>query len=239
MAALSPEWDPRFVNVMQSLGSSHVAVQASSLKFTFPSGRVEITALDPTPPLEPQRTIVDGREVHVLPNVCILAGKIAGRGLRMPTRDVFDICVGQERDPFALRGAINHVSASMRAEIIARLTEGERRYVATAPKEVPEPAPQWRRLLSDAPREAAKILADCAYAKVELAYAEQSASVGVETQGGERASSRFGTPKALLDGLLGMGLEQWIVGNYRTTEAFLAEAQREFHAMRDDGKGDG
>ncbi|MCZ0943457.1 MAG: nucleotidyl transferase AbiEii/AbiGii toxin family protein [Gammaproteobacteria bacterium] len=235
MAALSPEWDTQFVNVMQSLGANHVAVQARSLKFTFPSGRVEITALDPTPPLEPQHATVDGREVRILPNVCILAGKIAGRGMRMPSRDVFDICVARERDPLALMGAINHVSAPMRAEIIARLIEGERRYLANAPEEVPVPAQQWRRLLSDAPREAAKILTDCAYVKVGLAYADQSASVDVENQTGERASSRFGTPKALLDGLLGMGLEQWVLGNYRVTEAFLAEAQREFDAMRGAG----
>ena len=239
MAALSPEWDPGFVNVMQSLGAIHVAVQASSLKFTFPSGRVKITALDPKPPIEPQRATVDGQEVHVLANVCILAGKIAGRGLRMPSRDVFDICVAQERDPLALQGAVNHVSAPMRAEIIARLMEGERRYVAKAPEEILESAQQWKRLLSDAPSEAAKILADCAYVNVELAFADQSASVGIETRGGDRASSRFGTPKALLDGLLGMGLEQWVVGSYRTTEEFLAEAQREFRAMRDDGKGGG
>ena len=127
MAALSPEWDPQFVNVMQSLCANHVAVQARSLKFTFPSGRVEITALDPTPPLEPQHATVDGREVRILPNVCILAGKIAGRGMRMPSRDVFDICVARERDANSTPCAPRWSRSSVVPESVHRPPKGPRR----------------------------------------------------------------------------------------------------------------
>ncbi|MCY3793338.1 MAG: hypothetical protein OXG51_03060 [Gammaproteobacteria bacterium] len=52
-----------------------------------------------------------------------------------------------------------------------------------------------------------------------------------------RIAVTYGDPWRL-EGLLGMGLERWVVGNYRTTEAFLAEARHGFEAVRDDGESD-
>ena len=50
---------------MHSLGASKVEVQTLALKFSFPSGRIEITQLDPIPDLPPEIAVVGGREVAV------------------------------------------------------------------------------------------------------------------------------------------------------------------------------
>lgn len=55
----------------------------------------------------------------MLPVACIFAGKLAGRGLRLPARDVFDIGVGIQQSPDALACAVNHLDTPARAEIIA------------------------------------------------------------------------------------------------------------------------
>ena len=83
IAALDPRWNPRFTNAMNALGASRVEVQDRSLKFSFATGRIEITQLDPTPdmPLEP--VVVDDRDMTVYSNSQILTGKLHGRGKLM------------------------------------------------------------------------------------------------------------------------------------------------------------
>ena len=239
IAALSPQWDPQFVQEMEALGATRAEVQAKSLKFTLPSGRVEITALDHTPPLDPHRVHVNGHEVHVLPNACILAGKLTGRGMRMPVRDVFDVCVAADLDPAALRCAVNQMSTQMRSEVAARLLDGERNYLEDAHRKILNPAPQWARLLSDGSREAAEIMGDFAYRRVDLSYSEGTALVIVETNRGESLSRHFQDSQNLLTGLHEFGLEEWILAHYRTTESFLVVAESELASSRNDGGGDG
>ena len=239
IAALSPQWDRRFVDEMAALGATHVDVQTNSLKFSFPSGRVEITALDSTPPLAPFLVQVDGREVHVLPNACVLAGKLTGRGMRMPVRDVFDVCVAADLDPAALRCAVNQMSAQMRTEVAAYLMEGEHNYLEDAPREVLTPATQWAHLLSDGPREAVEIMDGFAYSHADLSYSEGAALVVVETNRGEIFSQRFQNPQELLSGLLKLGLEEWVLANSGTVESFLLTAANGLRSSRNDGGGDG
>lgn len=239
IAALSPQWDDRFVNEMESLGATRVEVQAKSLKFSFPSGRVEITALDPTPSLAPVLVEVEGREVRVLPNACILAGKLTGRGMRMPARHVFDICVAADLDPASLRCAVNQMPAQMRSEVAAFLMAGAHNYLEDAPKKIFVPAAKWRHLLTDGPHEVVEIMDGFAYRAVDLSFSEGSAVVLVETNRGETFSQRFQDPKELLTGLLGLGLEEWVLANSGTVESFLLTAASGFSSSRNDGRGDG
>ncbi len=239
IAALSPAWDGRFVDEMAALGATHVEVQNKSLKFSFPLGRVEISALDPTPPLSPLFVQVDEREVHVLPNACILAGKMAGRGLGMPARDVFDICVAADLDPASLRCAVNQMPAQMRSEVAAYLMAGEHNYLEDAPSKILVPAAQWECLLSDGPRKVVEIMEGFAYREVDLSYSAGSAAVLVETNRGEVFSKHFQDPQDLLTGLFGLGLEEWVLANNGTIEAFLTTAASCLQSSRNVGGGDG
>ena len=234
IAGLSPQWNTDFVDEMAALGATHVDVQAKGLKFTLPSGRLEITALDATPPLAPHLVRIDGHEVNVLPNTCILAGKLAGRGMRMPVRDVFDICVAAALDPFALRGAVNQFSPQMRSEVAARLLAGEQNYQTDAPREVFNPDPRWTHLLSDGARQAADAMDAFAYKDVSLAYVEGSALVHAETNRGDALSWEFRAPRELLTGLYGIGLGEWVLGHFGTTDAFLKAAENRFASSRND-----
>ena len=225
IAALSPEWDGRFTNEMAELGATRLAIQAKGMKFSFPSGRVEITTLDPMPALDPVAVRVDDRDAWVLPNACILTGKLSGREMRMPPRDVFDICVAAEEAPKALRCAVNHLPTQSRAEIVARLLESEADYLEDAAESILDPAPQWSHLLTVGTREASSALVALAYREIDVTYENGQACVRLETESGAGSSLNFGSAQELVQGLLELGLEQWIVGNHGSIEAFLRVAK--------------
>ena len=64
--------------------------------------------LDPPKPGKGERmTVVDGEETPVLSNAQIMTGKLKGRGMTSPGRDVFDIAVCRIADPEALEVAVN------------------------------------------------------------------------------------------------------------------------------------
>ena len=121
IATLDPRWNPDFINAMRRIGATAVDVVTNSLKFSFPSGRVEITQLDPVPDLPVLPAVADGRELAVYDNACVLTGKLHGRGARLPARDVFDVAVARHEDPDALRTAVNYIDPNLRTEIVHML----------------------------------------------------------------------------------------------------------------------
>ncbi len=158
IAALDPRSDPGFAQRMQALGATRVEAQGQSLKFAFPAGRIEITQLDQKPSIAPARAMVDGREMAVYGNATILTGKLFGRGRRLPVRDVFDIAVGWEEDPDALRTAVNYLDESLRSEILHSLRMEADTYVEEAKSEVIDPAPKWSQLVEGAPAAAVEAM---------------------------------------------------------------------------------
>ena len=81
------------------LGQRHVTV-------LFPSGSIDLTAIDPRPDIGHRETLVDGRSELVLNNTQILRGKLE-RTQAMIARDVFDIAAAAREDPSALAAALN------------------------------------------------------------------------------------------------------------------------------------
>ena len=146
LTPFDPRWSPDFRDAMRRLGATRLEAQPRSIKAWFPSGRLEVTALDPVPPLPPRNVRIDGRGALVLANGSILCGKLHGRGRRLPERDVFDPCVAAEEDPEALCCAVNHVGPDARREMLHVLTMDADGFRRSAPSVILDPAPRFARL---------------------------------------------------------------------------------------------
>ena len=118
------------------------------------------------------------------------------------------------------------------------LMAGEHNYTEDAPGKILAPATHWEHLLADGPRKVIEIMDGFAYREVDLSYFEGSATVLVETNRGEVFSEHFQGPQDLLAGLFGLGLEEWVLANYGTIEAFLTMAASSLQFSRNDAGGD-
>ena len=231
LSAISPNWDRTFTDRMGERGASNLLVQTRGLKFQFESGRLELTALDPNPPLDPIAVSIDGHARHILPVACILTGKLAGRGLRLPARDVFDIGVGVRQSADAMACAVNHLDPQTRAEIIARLLANEDAYRADAPEVILDPDPRWEHLLEDGSRVAAEGISDMVYRKVNLDFYGGRARVSVTNRAfGGTHERDFNSPADLVAGITAMGLRPRMIAQHGTIEKFMNAAGREFEA---------
>ena len=224
LATFDPRWAPDFRDAMLGLGATRMEVQQRSVKTWFPAGRLEITALDPVPALPPRAARIDGSDARLLENASILCGKLYGRGRRMPERDVFDVCVAAIEDPDALRCAVNHVGPDTRREIAHLLAIGADTYRESAPEVILDPAPRFADLLEEAPERAAELIRDETWASTDFDYAlEGAVTVTARTVGGTGVSRTCRSGQALAAAMLGMGLEEMMLGRHGTMRAFVQE----------------
>ena len=238
VAPLDPRWDDSFVKAMTDVGAQAFNVQPSSIKVAFPSGRLEVTALDPVPLLPPRDVIVDGRPALVLRNASIMTGKLFGRGFRLPVRDVFDICVASVADPAALRCAVNHITPEARLELAHLLLHSADKYRADAPEQILRPAPQYAHFMQDGPEVAAEVVVRETYEDgYDLQFLGRDATVTARTTGGMDVSYTCRSGDELAEAMRGMGLETAMLGSAGSVEAFVAEADQRLSEARPGGSG--
>lgn len=224
IAALDPRWNPRFTSEMNALGASRVEVQDRSLKFSFPSGRIEITQLDPTPNLPPELAVVQGREVAVYGSGQILTGKLYGRGRRLPPRDIFDIAVARHADPGALRTAVNFLDGNLHAEVLHTIRMEAEVYAEEAPNAIIEPARKWIHLLQEGADRAIEAIELATYRRIDIRYAGNNACVDLETGDGWEVAETFASGRELAKGLIRLGLERVMLRAHRSVEDFIGAA---------------
>ena len=227
VAPLSPRRDGSFFDAMAAIGAQSFAVQSRSIKVGFPEGRVEITAVDPVPQLAPRAVTIDGHSAFVLRNAAIMTGKLHGRGMRLPARDVFDACVASIADPAALRCAVNHVTPETRLEIAHLLLRGADEYRADAPEQILRPAPQYAHFMQDGPELAAELLVQESYEEgYDLQFRGSVAVITARTTGGVDVRHTCRSGEELAEVMRGMGLEGEIRSLDGTTDQFVAAADR-------------
>ena len=224
IAILDPRWNPDFVDAMRQVGATSVDVLASSLKFSFPSGRIEITQLDPVPDLPVIDAIADGRELAVYSNACVLTGKLHGRGARLPARDIFDIAVARREDPDALRTAVNYIDSNLRGEIVHLLRVDAAGYAEGASEAIIDPAPQWQHLVVDGLTAAIDAVEQSTYERVDITYAAKEAGLDVSAQDGWQKTERFASGQALAAALVQLGLHVVMRREHRTVADFVRDA---------------
>ena len=233
IAILDPRWNPDFANAMRRIGATSLDVVTNSLKFSFPSGRIEITQLDPIPDLPVIQAVADGHEIAVYHNACVLTGKLHGRGARLPARDVFDIGVARDEDPDALRTAVNTIDSNLRAEILHLLRVDAAGYAEGAAEAIIDPAPQWEHLVVDGLSVATAAIEQSTYERVDIEYATGAVQLDVHARDGWRIAERFESGQALATAMLRLGLgaimhreHRTVVDFVRSADALIAESSR-------------
>ena len=221
ITTLDPRWNPEFAHAMNAVGANRIEVQANSLKFSFPAGRIEITQLDPSPSLAPAIATVDGREIAVYGNDQILTGKLHGRGARLPARDVFDVAVARREDPGALRTAVNFLDPALHAEIVHLIRIGSDLYADAAPEAIIDPAPRWAHLLQEGPAEAINAIEDARYRTIDIRYAHGTATVALTAEDGWSNEETFASGRALARGLTRLGLERIMHREHVSVDDFV------------------
>ena len=227
IAPLTPRHGGTFLDRMHASGARSVAVQSRSIKLGFEHGRIEITALDPVPTLDPRDVEIDGRAVRVLREAAIMTGKMQRCHLQMRIlpRDVFDMCVASVAAPAALRCAVNHIPPEQRLAIAQMLSAAASDYRDSAAQAILEPAPPYAHFLQNGAAIAAALLDDESYdGEHAIEYSGGRATVTVRTRGGAmvRRSSHDGA--GLARAMREMGLEAALWGPDGTTAQFIAAA---------------
>ena len=93
-------------NIADRLGGEPKLRGHRHVTIMFPSGSIDLTAIDPRPDVGHRETLVDGRPELVLNNTKILRGKLEPTQEMIP-RDLFDIATAAREDPAVLAAALN------------------------------------------------------------------------------------------------------------------------------------
>ena len=158
LGALNPRRDMGLTKAMEDAGAERLSVEDRSLKYQFRAGRVEIAQLDPRPKVGHEIALVEGWRIPALRNTQILAGKLGGRGLRSPARDIFDIAVAGLKDPDALEEAVNLLGRDSIREIATKWEAGTANYRTDAAENLEITDSSLKELLHDAPAIAVEAL---------------------------------------------------------------------------------
>ena len=235
IAALDPRWNPQFTSEMHTLGASRVEVRDQSFKFSFPTGRIEITQLNPIPNLPPELALVDGRNMSVYDNSQILTGKLYGRGKRLPPRDIFDLAVARHEDPSALRTAVNFLDGHLLAEVLHTIRMEADVYAEDAPNTIIEPTQRWSHLLHEGADRAIEAIELATFRKVDIRYAVNHVSIALAAEDGWEAEETFASGRELATGLIRLGLERVMLRAHRTVEDFIQTADARLAALEAGG----
>ena len=91
---------------LRQRGGHAISIDRDRCTVRFSTGKLDLSALDPTPAESHAAALVDNKPAVVLSSAQILCGKLQ-RATRSPVRDVFDIVVAARLDPHALAIAAN------------------------------------------------------------------------------------------------------------------------------------
>ena len=98
---------PHFVTRMQELGAERIIDAERQLIVSFGKAVLDIFQNAPTPGSGEEEYLIDEQPETVLSNAQILYGKLGGRGMRSPVRDIYDIAVAEKADRGSLAIAVN------------------------------------------------------------------------------------------------------------------------------------
>lgn len=146
---LDPRYDPSFRTETLRLGAGEPSHAPDQVMIPFENGKINIFQAESTPNIGETEVEVEGSKEVVLANAQILTGKISGRGLDSPTRDLFDIAVAAEMDPEALETAVNTIQDATWSEIVARWEETRGFHQQQAKDTLLDVPNRWREIADD------------------------------------------------------------------------------------------
>ena len=183
---LNPDYNPRFSLFLESLGVTTVFYRTDQVTMVADIGKIDIFAAASVPSVGEYTAVVHDRKEEVLSNSQILTGKISGRGLRSPTRDLFDIAVAFREDPLSLSIATNTVHRDTFREIVARIKSERLYYREDAQESLMDVPSRWQHILENPAEAALEALLSVRYKRVCIHWENHRLRLSLEFRNQQR-----------------------------------------------------
>lgn len=181
---------------------------------------IDINLRAPTPEKGERIAVVDGEETAVLSNAQIMTGKLKGRGMSSPGRDVFDIAVCRRADPEALEIAVNAVDDVTLDGILTVYTITREQY-KTETREL-EGVPEGLTPIQDDPVGYANdAILESRYERLALRTVDGRAEIETRTAGKQERTRTYRSAEELAEGMERDGINAFLEAQYRNAQAVL------------------
>ena len=181
---------------------------------------IGINLKPPTPERGERIAVVDGEETAVLNNAQIMTGKLKGRGMSSPGRDLFDIAVCRLADPEALEIAVNAVDDLTLDGIlnVYEVTRDQYKKEASELEGIPE---GLKPIQEDPVGYANDAILESRYERVALRTVDGKAEIESRTAGGRHRVRTYKSADELVDGMEREGMNAFLEAQYRNAQAVL------------------
>ena len=219
LALLDPRYDPGFDREMMALGAGQPIHRKDQIIIPVGKAKIDIFEGTTVPVVGEERIEVDGQPEIVLSNAQILTGKIRGRGLDSPTRDLFDAAVAAELDPRSLEAAVNTIPDSTWGETVTRWKETAASHAMLATKSLEGVPQRWRTIAEDPAGAAIQRTARARYTEVCIRVEKDEVEVSTKCTGRAELIERFdGSTRARVSNELDRrGIRAYLDGLPRTS----------------------
>ena len=163
--------------------------------------------------------VVDGEPAIVLSTAQIMSGKLWGRGMHAPARDLIDIAACAEADPEALEVAVNGLPDKSVDAILHIYRETSAQYRDDA-AELEGVAEGLRPAVDDPTAYAGNAILDAKYERCEIRTRAGEAEIETTTGRGSR-TRRWESAEALIAGMERNGINAFLAAQYRDTDAVI------------------
>ena len=154
--------------------------------YACPAGKVDLSVGEPVP-LDPVRLArVDGMIAAVASNRQILTGKLRGRALRAPVRDLIDLAVTANRDRRACEGAINAAFEETLRAIPFAWEHQREAYRLGARDDRTLVTDEWAAVVEDPAKFALEAVRTLAWRRIDAAYTPEGALLAGHRSGETR-----------------------------------------------------
>lgn len=135
--------------------------------------------------------LIAGRREDVLSNAQILTGKILGRGLRSPVRDLYDIAVAARADRRALEIAINNTQKTSTVAAVEGWREARTKYLEDADARLEHVPPEYRSIKENITEEAENAVRGLWYKELRIEWSDRrTLTFTSTTEDGRRRKTR-------------------------------------------------
>lgn len=224
---LDPRYDPTFDAAMTRLGAGTPIHAMQQVIIPCFDGKIDILEAVSTPRSGQRVLEIDGQPETVLSNAQILSGKLVGRGLESPTRDLFDVAVAADLDPEALETAVNVIPEDTWRETQARWRETGPYHADQAEFVLKDVAERWTSIAEDPAGVAADRCEHARYERILIEWLDDKLQVTTRCSG-ERSRIRFvdsSNQTATADDLERQGITGYLDQTTRDSEAVLARIE--------------
>ena len=192
---------------------------------------VDVSFGKPVPAGGEQPAVVDGEPALVLSAAQIMSGKLQGRGMTAPGRDLLDIAACRQADPEALEVAVNGLPDESVQAILKVYQELEAAYAKeTAGLEgVPD---ALKPVLENPTGYAGNAIQDARYERVEIRTVGGVAEIETATREGSRVRA-YRSAEQLQAGMERDGINAFLAAQVRDQQAVLNATVDAFWTGRD------